>query len=490
MGPSNNPKLALIKGAFWAVGTRWSIKAIGFLNTVIMARLLMPADYGVVAMAMLVVGLIQAFMDLGTGTALLRKDKLERDDIDSAWTLRVIQSLVVCATLLIVSPWVAAYFDEPRVKAILWVMALFIVVEGASNIGLILAQKAFNFSLEFRVNVISKGISVLVTLVAGHLLRDYRALIIGIAVGYSVSFLLSYAMHRYRPRWNTSKIGEIWAITKWLMLASIGTFLMRRSDELIAARVGTTEEYGAYFVGKDLGKLPAGELGPSLLRAFLPVLSSIKNDAQRTNQAVLKALSAANSITLPIGFGVAAVAFPLTMLVLGDKWQSAVPYVAGFALVASAQFSTSPLNTLLVLHGHTKTQSTVVWIELVAFVAAAWALLPQSHLMGLVWARLLAMAVSALVTVGYAQKRCGLSWVSVLTTLWRPLVGSMAMYLLVRQAMDMFSAGAVQLMAGIATGVLTYAAWSMLSWWLVGRPEGLESTLLDAVRAMRKKKTG
>ncbi|MDD2711658.1 MAG: oligosaccharide flippase family protein, partial [Simplicispira sp.] len=126
-----SPKFTLIKGALWAVGTRWSIKAIGFFNTVIMARLLLPADYGVVAMSMLVVGLIQAFMDTGVGAALLRKEDLAQDEIDSAWTLRLMQSMAVGVALLAISPVVANYFEESRVQAILWVLALCIVLEGA-----------------------------------------------------------------------------------------------------------------------------------------------------------------------------------------------------------------------------------------------------------------------------------------------------------------------------------------------------------------------
>jgi len=83
-----SPKATLIRGAAWTVGTRWLIKGVGFINTIIMARLLVPADYGIVAMAMLVVGLIQAFLDFGAATALLRKGEVSRDEVDSAWTLR------------------------------------------------------------------------------------------------------------------------------------------------------------------------------------------------------------------------------------------------------------------------------------------------------------------------------------------------------------------------------------------------------------------
>jgi lipopolysaccharide exporter len=475
-----NPKREFIRGAFWAVGTRWSIKALGFLNTVIMARLLMPEDYGVVAIAMLTVGFIYAFADLGVATALMRKSVLDQDTIDSAWTLKVLQGAAIAGALLLASFWIPVFYDEPRVQTVLRVLAVCVLLEGTSSIGPALAYKSFDFSLEFRVNVISKAVSVLAALGAGIWLRDYRALVIGIAVSYVCTFFLSYALHSFRPRWQINRVPELWAVTKWLMLGSMGGFLMRRSDELIAARIASTAHYGAYHVGADLGRLPVGELGPSLVRAFLPVLASIKSDALRTRAAVLKALAASNALTLPIGFGMAALAVPLTGLVLGNQWNDAVPFVAGFALIAAAQFSISPLNTLLVLYGHTKTQTSVVWIEFAAFVLACIVVVPTFNLMGLVYSRLVAMAVSAVATIAYAQWRCGVSWFAVLKSLYRPLSGAVAMHFVVTWWVADIAPGIQQVLVGASVGALTYTAWMAASWWVAGRPEGLESTLWDA----------
>ena len=95
MTSPESPKRSLLRGAAWTVGTRWGIKALAFINTVIMARLLLPADYGVVAMAMIVVGLIQTMMDFGAATAIVRKEKVSDDFVNSAWTLRLLQSLSV-----------------------------------------------------------------------------------------------------------------------------------------------------------------------------------------------------------------------------------------------------------------------------------------------------------------------------------------------------------------------------------------------------------
>jgi O-antigen/teichoic acid export membrane protein len=480
-----NPKKALMTSAFWAVGMRWVVKATGFINTLIVARLVEPQDYGLVAMAFLVVGLIQAVLDFGSSTALLRMAHLTREDTDSAWSLTVIEGACCGLLLLALSPLAARYFQEPRLVYVLWVMAACQVVSGLSNVGLVLARKEFQFSIDFNHMVGIKLFSVLFTIAAAYVFHDYRALMTGVIAGNVSGLLLSYWLHPYRPRWNTTKIPEIWALTKWLMLAGVGGFFLRKSDELIAARIGSTREFGLYNVGADLGQLPTGELGPAMLRAFLPVLSSIQTDITRTNQAVLKTLSAVNTITLPVGLGFAAVAAPVTELVLGAKWLEAIPFVACFALAGALQFAMSPLTTLLVLRGHTRLQSHIVWVEFAAFVVMALALVPHMHLLGLVWARIAASGVNAWLTAGSARKYCALPLRALAEALVRPLLGAVLMYGLVTQVAGLLPGGSWSLAVSIGLGALAYTGWTLITWRLAGRPEGLESTVLDHIARRR-----
>ena len=478
MTAKHSPKRTLILGAAWTVGTRWSIKGLGFLNTVIMARLLVPADYGIVAMAMLVVGLIQALLDFGATTALLRKSDVTRDEIDSAWTLRILESWGIALILLGTSPFVALYFKEPRVEYVLWVLAACVALAGAGNIGFTLAQKEFKFSLEFRLQVICKTLGVLATVTAGYVLRDYRALVIGVATGYISGFILSYLMHPYRPRWNTSKIGEIWAVTKWLMMAGMGGFILRKGDEILAARIGTTAEFGLYNVGADLGLLPTGEVGPAMLRAFLPVLADMRGSVNEINAAVVKTVAAVNTITLPIGFGFSAVALPATHLILGPSWSEAAQFVAAFALVGTLQIMLSPFNTLLTMRGHTKVQSSVVWLEFAVFLVAAAVMVPSFFLIGLVWARMLGSLANLTATSLAARKYCGISLRLMAIAIARPLLGAIAMYLLVQTVIGLADSNALKLGLGIVSGAVSYTIFSIATWLATGRPDGVESTVL------------
>lgn len=478
---------ALFLGAAWAVAQRWALRLLGLLSTVIMARLLIPNDYGIVAMAMLVVGLLQALLDFGTRTALLRKREVSVDEIDSAWTLGVIQGWLIAIVLTLVSPIAGAYFGEPRVVPVMWILAACCALAGYGNIGFALAQKAYDFALEFRYLVICKLIGVVATIIGGLWFADYRALVLGVSAGYVSGVVFSFLMHPYRPQWNIKQIPAIWATTKWLMLASAATFVVRKGDELIAGRVGTTDEFGAYNVGADLGQMPAGEVGPAMLKAFMPVLSTVAEDSNSLNWAVIRTLSALATVVMPIGFGFASVSGPATILILGSAWDMAVPFVAAFAIVGAIQSVFQPLNTLLVVKGHTKAISRLVWVELAIFLATATLLVPGLHLLGLIYARGLACICSGVLLLAYSRSVTGFPMGAGLMSIVRPLLGAIAMAYAVEQVVQMVVSPIASITLGVSTGVLLYTFWSILTWQLQGRPDGLESIVLTHASKLRER---
>lgn len=463
------------------------MRGIGFISTVVMARLLLPEDYGVVAMAMLMVSLIQTMTDFGASTALLRKSEVTDDEVNSAWTLAVIQGGLIGVLILALSPLAVTYFKEPRVGPVLWIFSICIAAAHCGNIGLVIAQKEFNFAINFRHGVAVKLIGTGATIASGLWFRDYRALVIGVCTGYLSGLYLSYVMHPYRPRWDTTRIREIWALTKWLLLAGIGGFVLRKGDELIAARIGSTRDFGLYNVGSDLGQLPTAELGPAILRAFLPVLSSIQEDIERTNQAVLKTVSAVNTIILPVGVGFAALSSQAVSLILGPAWMAATAYVAAFAIAGAIQTICNPVNTLLVLRGFTRIQSAIVWLEFAIFLIAAYWLVPGHFLMGLVGARILGSVVNIVATAIAAHRYCKLPLGQLVTAVVRPLLGSVCLYGMVVFVVANVDGLIWQLVWGILVGALWFAVWCWVTWRLAGRPEGLESTVLDQFLIFRNK---
>lgn len=493
MQPPTDLRQALAKGAFWTITTRWGVRLLGLINTIVLARLLVPSDYGLVAMAMLFVAFAQAVLDFGAPTVLLRKATVSTEEANAAWSLGVLEGVLIGLGLALAAPWAALWFDEPRVAPILLVIGMCVACAYCGNIGMVLAQREFNYALGFRHSLLVKLIGMAVSILAALIWRDYRALVAGIAAGYLAGLFLSYAMHAYRPRWNTSEMAGIWAVGKWLMFASVSSFLARKSDELIASRVGDASGFGLYGVGGDLGQMPVGEVGPAMLKAFMPVLSSMGDDWARMRAAVIKTLAAQSSVVLPVGVGFAMVAQPATALLLGPGWDGAVPFVAGFALVSTVSSIFSPLHTLLMVRGHARALGLLVWLELLVFLIFAAVTVPMWGLLGLIMARGLSALANGSALMVMARQRCELPVRRVLSALVRPLAGVMLMTICVHavwQVLPDAMLSVTQLIVLVTVGVLSFSAWCLSSWQLMGRPDGLEATLLELYRSRRGSRPG
>ncbi len=470
-----DPRRAMVVGTLWSVAMRWSIKAMGLLSTLVLARLLTPGDYGVVAMAMLVVGLAEVLIDFGAGTALLREPNADRKFIDSAWTLGVLQGLVVGGLLAIAAPLAGLYFHEPRVVPVIFVIAPCIAAASFGNIGILVARKQLNFALEFRFTLIGKLIGVLATIGAALMLHDYRALVIGVAAGYLLGgLLLSYWIHPYRPRFCTDSFAAMWNFSKWLLIGGIGQFAIRKIDELAAGRLASATQFGAYTVGADIGQLMTAEVGPPINRTLLPTLSSMHEDLDRMRFATLKTLAVIATVVLPLGVGMALVAPAATRVLLGAKWDAAIPFVAIFALVGAIQVLSGPVRTLLLVLGRSKLQASNIWIEFGIFAAAAFAMVPAFGFVGLAYARLISTLATSVIYILTGHYVAQLSYGAYLHALWRPLVGVALIAVLLPWLPELFELPALQLALQVGAGALIYTSWIVGSWQFTGRPDGIE----------------
>ncbi|MDT3706860.1 MAG: lipopolysaccharide biosynthesis protein [Thiobacillus sp.] len=471
-----------IRGAAWGMAMRWGIKLLGLISTVILARIISPEDYGIVAMAMLFAGMAEVLVDFGAQINILRKQTLDRDFIDSAWSLQIIQGGFVATLLALSAPLAGVYFNEPRVVWVIWVIAACLLFDGLTNIGITLARKNFEFKLEFRYRIVGKLIGVVATIIAALFLRDYRALVAGLALGHVSNVFLSYFMHPYRPRWNTAKIRSMWGFSKWLLISGVGTFAARKADQMIAGRMGSAHELGIYNMGSEIGLMPTSELGPPIMRAFLPTLSTIKHDMPRVQAAVLKTLGAINTLTIAAAFGFVAVAEPLTLVLLGEKWIRVAPFLAIFAVVGALRVAVSPFSSLLLLIGHSRLHARMIWIELLVFVMLAAWLAPRFGVIGLAYARLGSTLIYFLTNLYTISTSADIGFSRIGMALWRPLMSAGLMFAALSALPTHMMNIYLDLAFRVAIGVLVYVSALWLSWKSCGQPDGIESLVLARLR--------
>jgi O-antigen/teichoic acid export membrane protein len=473
----------ILRGSAWMVGMRWALRLIGLVSTAVLARLLTPADFGIVAMAMIVSGLLDTAAYAGVDLALIRAGAHGREYQDTAWTIQLLQALIVGALLLVAAPLAASYFGEPRVAGVIAWLALKSALDGFTNIGIVAFRKELDFAREFRFNFYSKMINLVVVVTAAWLLRNYLALVIGLVSGSLITVLLSYVMHPYRPRLSLSHARELWGFSNWLLVSRIGSFASRKADQfMVGGAVGATA-LGSYHVGNELSTLPTMELVMPMRRALFPTLSRLRDDPASFRAAVLNTFSVLSILCFAIGFGMVSVAAELVPLVLGAQWKAAIPLVQWLALYGAFAGLASVLEVPMWVEGRTDVSALQSWVEVVLLVPLMLLALRAFGVEGAALSRALIAAAILPFMLWLAARVCPLSFRELFAALWRPLTAAIAMALLLRAPLPYPDGLVPTLIVKVLLGALFYAAALACLWLVSGRPAGGEATLLRAARA-------
>ncbi|MFO1056639.1 MAG: lipopolysaccharide biosynthesis protein [Dongiaceae bacterium] len=479
----------MIVGSAWMVAWRWSIRSLGLVSTVVLARLLTPEDFGLIAMAMLVVGLIEALGDTGQHLAILRHPAPTREHLDTAWTIAILIAIVTSLAMWAAAPLAAAYFGEPRATLLIRVIALRQLVGGFENVGVVLFRRQNDFARDFRYLVYQKVGTFLVTLALALLLRNYWALAIGIVSGRIFSVAISFRMHPYRPRLSLSRFGELSSFSLWILVSCIGDFAIGRIDQAAVGGLAGTSAMGSYNVALDVATAPTMELIYPTERALFPVLASLLHDPARLKAAYLDVLSAVAVASCATGVGVALVARDMVAVVLGPQWQAAVPLVIWLALSAAVWGICHGIVTVLNVTGRARLTAGLSWIGLAIFGGCVALLGRRWGAEGIAAARLVYMLL--LVPILFRALQCAfpVGPGEILARTWRAVAAAAIMALVVRAlhggpAMP----AALRLVADIAAGALAFPAALIALWSVSGRPPGVEASVADLLARLARRR--
>lgn len=461
------------------IGVRWAMRLVGLVSTIILARLLAPEDFGLIAMVMLTYGLLETISYAGVDLALMRPGITGRDYYDTAWTVGLLQGLFMTVCLMLAAPLIAWYFNEPRALAVMLLTAPRAMIESFGNIGVVAFRKELDFAKEFRFTLYNKLLNFVVVVGAALVLRNYWALVFGSLVAAVVSVALTYRMHPYRPRLSLSRLREIWSFSQWLMISRIGSFLNRKCDEFVVGGFAGTTAMGSYHVANELATLPTSEIVMPIRRAMFPTLSKVANDKQAFTDAVLSSFSTVAVICLFLSFSLLVCAPEVVALVLGAKWTDAVPLMRWMAVFGGFSALLLVLEMPLWVAGRTNVSAAQTWIEL-ALIVPATLLAVQSH--GAEGAAAARAGVALLMVpfmMALTARWGSVPFLRLLGALWRPVIAAVLMATAVH--FMPLPAGLLAIVTLVMKGaacVLTYVLTLILLWLVAGRPVGLETQAL------------
>ena len=474
----NSPgqRYSIVQGVMLTVAMRWCNRLISIVSTLILARLLQPDDFGVVALAFMVLAFIQVFLEFGVGIALVQNAQATEEHFHSAWTLRLMQALAVAAMLGLGAPLGAAYFNDPRLTPVLQVLALNVLIGSFENIGIVSFQKNMQFGLELRYLVINRLATFAFVIFGAWLLRSYWAMIAAGTLGGIFTVTHSYIAHPMRPRWSTRRLRELFSVSQWLLLRNIGMYADANLHKMLVGRRTDTATMGGYALASDVAGMPSSELLQPLNRVLFPAFVQAKGDLVELKRLFLLAQSLQVLVAVPAGVFVALVAADLVPVLLGVRWASAIPFLQVLALAAVVEaIMTSPGYVILTL-GRFKQVTAVVWCQVAVFVALALWWIPERNAVLIATARVIAVLVGMGIYLTLVRRVLpGLGMRELAAGTWRPLTAVAATATVVLQAGGQFPAQPLPALAlKLAACTVVYTGTVYLLWLLQGRPRGAE----------------
>lgn len=481
-------------GSAWITGARAAINAIGFVSTIVLARLLAPADFGLVALATTVLAVVTAVTDMSLAQALVRHPQLEDDHFHSAWTLNAFRGLGLAILMSLGGRPLAALYDEPRLEWLLYALALSVFLGGLTNPRVVLLTKSLVFWQDFLLSVSERLVSVVVSIAVAVYFRSYWALVAGAVAGQLAALLLSYAILPYRPKVAWTRVRELWSFSIWLTLGQAMNTINWRFDQLLVGHYLGRSTLGVYAVGDNLAQIPTREAIAPLTHTLFPAFSRIADDPPRLAAGYQRAQGLVTAIALPVGVGFALLAEPVVLILMGEKWRAAVPVIQALSSVFALQTLGSLAQPLGMATGATK---LLFQRDLLMFILRLPVIITAIMvwgLTGLIYARVATGLTAAVMNMMLVRRFTGLRLRTQLSANLRSLAAVALMAAGVSAVSRVFHAdpaglpGLVgQAVALAATGALLYIGTVLVLWRFAGCPQGPERELITlATKVMAK----
>lgn len=477
---------AMARSAVWSTGLRLSERALGLINTIVLARLLLPEDFGVVAMCMVFVAALEAFAALGFDVFLIQRQDATKDHYDTAFTLKVIVGAVIGGLLVASGGLVSEFYSDPRLTPVMYVVGTNFFVRSLDNIRVIDFQKHFDFHLEAILRLSVKVVGLAVTIPAALALRNYWALIIGMTSMGAFSVALSYVMRPYRPAFTLRATREVMNFSGWLVLNSVVSFLRGQIHNIFIGRLLGAPALGTFNMANEVAMMSSSELIAPINRAVYPGYAKLGDDLSALKATFLDVFSLIMILSIPAALGTVAIADDLAPLLLGDAWLATIPLIKLIAVCGALNALNSNMTYVVLVMRQPRLSTRVAIWEAILIMPVMYLAITHFGLTGAGWS--LVASYCFVSTPMWWHTTCRLLDLPVrrlLARVWRPLTASVAMYLVVislQWSVLQDLSRPLAILIAMVSGGIVYGGVLALLWRVSGLPHGGEEIVVTFVR--------
>jgi lipopolysaccharide exporter len=341
--------LKAIRGVPWTLASYGLSKAVNVLTLVVLARLVAPGDFGLVALAGLALALLGLVKDLGLGGTIIVRQDLDRRALGTVLTLMVVTSALLGVLAAAVAPLLASFFDEPRLRDVLFAMASLLLISGFSSFYEVILQREMEFRRRFVALMIQSAVITAVSIPLAATGAGVWSLVAGQIAGLAAFGVAGYALspYRVRPTFERSLVRPLFSAGMGFLLQNVAIFARQNADYVVVGRAFGAAVVGFYSMAYRLGDLTYWAIADPVARVTFPSFAKTRDEGGDIRGTFLSVLRLVALVSCPLGVMLSGAADPFTEAIFGERWLPMVGPLAVLGIWAAIRPVETTLNWLL-----------------------------------------------------------------------------------------------------------------------------------------------
>lgn len=318
-----------ISGMLWSFSDSLAGQGIQFVVGLILARILSPAEFGLIGMITVFLAVSQSFIDSGFGQALIRKTGAAESDFSTVFWFNIFAGVLFFLFFFFLAPGIARFYNEPQLQPLTRVLSLILIINSFGLVQRAILTRRIDFRLQTKITVISAVISGAVAVYMALSGYGVWSLVWKSLLGYLIQTILFWMLSGWHPRmiFSRDSFRDLFGFGSKLLISGLIDTAYRNIYPLIIGKFFTAQELGYYTRAEQFTKLPSQNISQIVQRVSYPALSMVQDDTVRLKSGYRQVISATMYISFLAMLGLAAVAKPLVLLLIGEKWLPSVPYL-------------------------------------------------------------------------------------------------------------------------------------------------------------------
>ena len=404
-------KQQTIYGTWWSAVEKISLAGIQFLLQIILARLLTPADYGVIGILAIFLALANAFIDCGFTSALVQNQQRTEEDFSTAFYFNIVISLFFFLVLFVAAPYIAAFYEMPILTPVTRVLSLSLPISALSAVNRTKLQIAVDFKTQMKASLCAVLLSGIIGIILAYKGFGVWALVTQTISNALLNSLLLFYFIRWLPKcwFSVPSFKKMFDFGSKLLAASLLDVFYFNMYPLVIGKLFSAANLGLYSRASSFAQVPPLLTNSIVTRVTFPIFSQIQDDTKRLFFVYKKYLAVLSSVYAPIVLGLCAISRPMILFLIGDKWMGAIPLLRILCVAVLFDCLTNVNLNLLYVKGYT---NLVLKLNIVKRIISFTILLISLPfgIIGLCWGQAIYSQIALFLNTYYTKKILNLGY--------------------------------------------------------------------------------